>query len=172
MSTCMKKVANMLTAPFIALRNKIESWHSLLLKTIKRWLEIFLKKESKEKKAERCWCGTHLLYHRAFAPPNLSNPPKSLCKRQKERKRKIKCHASQERKVLLKTRFQKDNWKGDSYNSFHLAQRLTAKRLETHPRRNMILSRGINCIKYASNLRFIILKFPMKGNKDSFPIKK
>lgn len=65
------------------------------------------KKERKGTKAERCWRGTHLLYHRAFAPPNLSNPPKSLCKRQKERKRKIKCHASQERKVLLKTRFQK-----------------------------------------------------------------
>lgn len=64
-------------------------------------------KKKKKKKTERCWCGTHLLYHRAFAPPNLSNPPKSLCKQQKERKRKIKCHASQERKVLLKTRFQK-----------------------------------------------------------------
>ena len=63
--------------------------------------------KEKKKKAERCWCGTHLLYHRAFAPPNLSNPPKSLCKRQKERKRKIKCHASQERKVLSKTRYQK-----------------------------------------------------------------
>lgn len=75
------------------------------METIKRWLEDFKKKE--KKKAERCWCGTHLLYHRAFAPPNLSNPPKSLCKRQKERKRKIKCHASQERKVPLKTSFQK-----------------------------------------------------------------
>lgn len=69
--------------------------------------KFFEKKKERKKKAERCWCGTHLLYHRAFAPPNLSNPPKSLCKRQKERKRKIKCHASQERKVLLKTRFQK-----------------------------------------------------------------
>jgi hypothetical protein len=65
------------------------------------------KRKKEKKKAERCWCGTHLLYHRAFAPPNLSNPPKSLCKRQKERKRKIKCHASQERKVLSKTRYQK-----------------------------------------------------------------
>lgn len=84
-----------------------------LMKNNQTVVRNFFKKKERKKKAERCWCGTHLLYHHAFAPPNLSNPPKSLCKRQKERKRKIKCHASQERKVYKKQGFKKDNWKAD-----------------------------------------------------------
>lgn len=86
------------------------------------------------KKAERCWCGTHLLYHRAFAPPNLSNPPKSLCKRQKERKRKIKCHASQERKVLLKTRFQKGSLEGRFLELFPLNPEINSEKGWEHTR--------------------------------------
>lgn len=65
--------------------------------------KVVEKKKKDRKKAERCWCGTHLLYHRAFAPPNLSNPPKSLCKRQKERKRK-KMSCKPRKKSAIKNR--------------------------------------------------------------------
>lgn len=134
-----------------------------------------LKKKKKEKKtrAERGWRGTHLLYHRAFAPPNLSNPPKSLCKRQKERKRKIKCHESQGRKVLFNTRFQKGSLKGRSPDLLPLVQRLTVRRAGLSiPRGTMTLSTGPNPMKHASKLRLIIPKFPIKGSKGSYPIKK
>lgn len=61
---------------------------------------------------KRVGCDTHLLYHRAIDPPNLSNPPKSLCKQQKRKreKRKEKRHASHDPKKKLK--YEKEQQKG------------------------------------------------------------
>lgn len=87
----------------IAMVHKTQIGHSFLWRTIKRWLEDKQKEKEqteRQKKAERRWWGTHLLYHHALVPPNQSNPPKSLCKRQKERKRKIKCHAGKKGKCF------------------------------------------------------------------------
>lgn len=98
-----------------------QNGHCFLWQTGKWWLEIFEKKKRKEmKRTETCWCGTHLLYHHAFAPPNLSNPPKSLCKRQKERKRK-KTSCKPGRKSVIKNRILKGTTEREELPNTHSA---------------------------------------------------